>query len=43
MVEDDRTDAKGAAPQHREGEMGVYLRHGGIQPGANAESAGKDS
>src|SRR5450755_2173499 len=41
MAEDDRPDEEGAASGNREGGLGVHLRSGGIQLGANAESTGQ--
>ena len=39
MAEDDRLDAEGEAPRHREGRLGIHVDSGGVQPGAVAETA----
>src|SRR5438876_10084126 len=41
MAEDDRADAEGAASGNREGGLGVHLRGGGLQSGADAKVAGQ--
>src|SRR5271169_462653 len=41
MAEDDRTDAEGAASGNREGGLGVHVRGGGVQLGADAETVGQ--
>ena len=38
-VEDDRTDAQGAASGDSQGRLGVHVRGGCVQSGADAESA----
>ena len=40
LVEDDRTDAQGPASRHRKGGLDIHLCGSGVQPGADAESAG---
>ena len=41
MAEDDRTDAEGATPGNREGGLGVHVRGGSVQLGADAETVGQ--
>ena len=41
MAEDDRPDAEGAASGNRQGRLGVHICRGGVQPGADAQTAGQ--
>ena len=41
MAEDHRADAEGAASGPGEGGLGVHVRGGGLQLGADEESAGQ--
>ena len=41
MAEDHRSDANGAASGFGEGGLGIYVRRGGLQSGADEEPAGQ--
>src|SRR5437660_220197 len=41
VAQNDRGDAEGAASGHSQGRLGIHLRGGGVQPGADAKPAGQ--